>query len=53
MLARYPLKARASKSTNTLASKQLNKVYGKIKMQYTKQVQISDEQMSHFAGGAS
>ena len=50
MLARYPLKPVAGKASNTLANKNLNKVYGKIKRQFSKNINIP-EQPEPNAGG--
>lgn len=38
MLSRYPLKPKKQKSSNSLANKNLNRVYGKIQRQFTEQV---------------
>mmetsp|Transcript_38082 Transcript_38082/g.58111 ORF Transcript_38082/g.58111 Transcript_38082/m.58111 type:complete len:100 (+) Transcript_38082:313-612(+) len=42
MLARYPLKPKQFKKAQTLASKNLDKVYGKIRKQFTKNVYHQD-----------
>ena len=38
MLARYPVKPKQFRKAQTLASKNLDKVYGKIRKQFTKNV---------------
>lgn len=50
MLSRHPLKPMAGKASNTLANKNLSKVYGKIKKQFSKNINLPE----HFepnAGG--
>jgi hypothetical protein len=42
MLKRYPVKPKRNKSSNTLASKNLYKVYGKIKTQFNKNINAPD-----------
>lgn len=50
MLRRYPMQPKQQRGSNTLANKNLERVYGKIKQQYTRTVQMPDKQESN-AGG--
>lgn len=50
MLKRYPMQPKRQRSSNTLANKNLERVYGRIKQHYAKNVLIPDAQDSH-AGG--
>lgn len=43
MLQRYPLKPKQQRTSNTLANKNLTKVYGKIKQQYQRTVNTPDQ----------
>jgi len=50
MLQRYPLKPKQQRASNTLANKNLNRVYGKIKYQFSKNI-TAPEHQDYSAGG--